>query len=142
MRYGKPSGRGINPPLTCSSLPFPQVVAGVKRKREVLEQEQDDLLTAIKSTSSRARSPSVAMSMSPEPEAAAAMELDDTAHPPIVNNNTRPTEIVLSEERPIKRLRTEGPRTAGKVLGALAASAVAVCWALGKIGEMSTLEGI
>ncbi|KAG9019862.1 hypothetical protein FRB90_003453 [Tulasnella sp. 427] len=122
-----------------------EVVAGVKRKHHVLDEED---------TTERARSPSVAMSMSPEPEPQPEAETIETVTNNVIeavpNNRLTPVgecenDGSLALESPRKRQKLgvkedEGPR-AGRLLGTLAASAVAVCWALGKIGEMSSLGG-
>ncbi|KAG8962972.1 hypothetical protein FRC00_008244 [Tulasnella sp. 408] len=125
-----------------------EVVAGVKRKREAMEEANE--------AQPRARSPSVAMSMSPEPEpepettdAEAPTEIGNTSalsdYPtPDLNAGVDTDSPAAEPPRKRQRLETKESQSpgAGRVLGALAATTVAVCWVLGKIGEMSTLGDV
>lgn len=120
----------------------------MKRKREASEE--------VDEAQPRARSPSVAMSMSPEPEfEPLATEVETTTGRGSVTStkdNLTPDPyraidtLPMMEEPPHKRQRldmkdAQGAQ-AGRILGALAATTVAVCWVLGKIGEMSTLGDV
>ncbi|KAG8947002.1 hypothetical protein FRC04_011299 [Tulasnella sp. 424] len=123
-----------------------EVVAGVKRKREASEE--------VEEAQPRARSPSVAMSMSPEPESESESELNaaevetTTGRGNITStkDNLTPDPLPMMEEPPHKRqkldMKDAQGAQAGRILGALAATTVAVCWVLGKIGEMSTLGDV
>ncbi|KAG8935304.1 hypothetical protein FRC01_003055 [Tulasnella sp. 417] len=127
-----------------------EVVAGVKRKHEALEEADE--------TQPRARSPSVAMSMSPEPEPEPESETTGVEAPadigntpglndpstPDLNRGVDTSSTAVEPLRKRQKLDTKEYQStgAGRVLGALAATTVAVCWVLGKIGEMSTLGDV
>lgn len=120
----------------------------MKRKREAMEEANE--------AEPRARSPSVAMSMSPEPEpepettvVEAPTDIGNTSalsdYPtPDLNAGIDPDSAAAEPPRKRQRLDTKESQSpgAGRVLGALAATTVAVCWVLGKIGEMSTLGDV
>lgn len=118
----------------------------MKRKREASEE--------VEEAQPRARSPSVAMSMSPEPESESESELNaaevetTTGRGNITStkDNLTPDPLPMMEEPPHKRqkldMKDAQGAQAGRILGALAATTVAVCWVLGKIGEMSTLGDV
>lgn len=124
-----------------------EVVAGVKRKHEALDEADE--------AQPRARSPSVAMSMSPEPESELEPETAGVETPIDIGNTSGLSNhsipdlkggvdtVSATAEPPRKRQKLDTKESqsagAGRVLGALAATTVAVCWVLGKIGEMSTL---